>query len=311
MKKFKKILSFALVFVLCLSMSVEAFAVGDYIGDDIVLNHATESEFEVAMQKTEELQRTSSKSFTNSELTPIDEYKIAFDKRVQLSEDSLKKMGYSKDDIQIMKAYANGDIPFIQAASATSAQLTTRFICSSHTSSKYIFTYEWSWDKLALAEGTDICAIGIVGINNNSMAMVSTISSASSSITYIYSDGSMYQSSSIATEKLGEGASSSFVTSKMNSTGDRLVWAKEGSIRVVVVPAVSGNAFAAVRVAGEYGHSTSSSNTSISATVNVNPATSTISFTFKLSGQSTTKITKMGYKQSIYYNDGSVAVEQA
>lgn len=269
------------------------------------------SEYQMALEETQRLESIAQEenSSENSDKTPIEEYKEAFDARAEMSPEILCGMGYSADEIEILQRYKNGECSFEEAATRAAAVLTPNLKCTKHTTEKYIVEYSWEWDKTPVGLGEDGFALGLYGIDSQSVGFVTKLNSSTAAVTYCYTDGTYYKVEYPTTDVSTNAVSTKFDSYKLSDSGDRWVWAKRGYIIMNISPAVSGGkTFAAVRAAGEYGHSSKSSS-QIDISVSVDVLSGSITATFSISPSSSGTVTPYGKKQSIFYNDGSEHVE--
>ncbi|WMJ75954.1 hypothetical protein RBQ61_09955 [Sedimentibacter sp. MB35-C1] len=268
-----------------------------YEGNDSTTTITTEYEAVLEQSKIYNQQRSA------RGIDPLVEFEKGFTKRAALSEAELKGMGYSKEEITALKEYLKGNISFEAAATRASADLTATLTNSKHTTTRYTCKYSWSWDKTPIGLGEDAFALAMSGIDSKSKAFETKKMSSSASVSFHYTDGTFYKTETPSTSTSGNSVKCTFDSYKMNSLGDRWVWAKSGYITLSIAPAVSNSTtFECARAYGEYAHSTTSSGT-IDISVTVDAAGSiTVSFTHS---KGNTKRTLWGYKQIIFYNDGT------
>lgn len=282
-------------------------------------SHAMEpkSEYQMAIEETQRMEacvQAELQSGENSSAqikTPLEEYKEAFDVRAEMDAETLNGMGYSPAEIDVLQKYKNGECTFEEAATRASAVLTPSLTCTTHTQEKYIVKYSWEWDKLPAGLGEDGCAMGLYGIDDQSSGFVTKLTSSSAAVTYYCTENNAYYKT-VNTDKevSANTVSTKFDSYKLSDTGNQWIWAKRGYIIMTVSPAVSGGkTFAAVRAAGEYGHSSKGS-AQIDISVSVNVLTGNITVTFSVTPSSSASITTYGKKQFIFYNDGSKLEEK-
>lgn len=296
-KFFSSLLTSCVVVSLLASSTVTAMASSAYKGNDSTTTVTTEYEAVLEQSRVYNQQRSA------RGIDPLVEFEKGFTERAAFSELELKGMGYSKEEIAVLKEYLKGNISLENAATRASAKLTASLTNSKHTTTQYTCKYSWSWDKTPVGLGEDGFALAMSGIDSKSKHFETKKMSSTASISYNYTDGTFYKSESPSTDTSGNSVECTFDSYKLNSLGDRWVWAKSGYITLSIAPAVSNSTtFECVRTYGEYAHSTTSSGTiDISVTVN---ASGSITVKFSHSGGSS-KITLFGRKQIIYYNDGS------
>lgn len=302
----RRILSLVLAIAVCTSLGVTATAA--YETDTGVettsgLNLEPKSEYQMALEET---QRTRARMGTK---TPLEEYKEAFDVRARMDADTLRSMGYSEEEIAILQEYNDGNCSFEEAATKASAVLTPSVSSSMHTGEKYSVTYSWEWDRIPTGLGQDGFAMGLCGIDDQSMGFITKVDIFTASVTYYYTDNVKYKSESPEKTITTSGVSAKFQSYKMDDARDRWVFAKKGTMTAIITPAVTGKTkFAAVRVVGGYGHS-STTRTKINVSVKVDVKSGDVTTTFTVSSSSSGTVTTYGKKQVIFYNDGSKFVE--
>lgn len=98
-----------------------------------------------------------------------------------------------------------------------------------------------------------------------------------------------------------------FDSYKMNKTGDRYIWAKEGYITITITPAIpNSTTFAAVRASARYAHATTKGG---GADISVNVSgEGYVTFTLSHS-KGNSYVQSYGARQKVFYNNGSVVVE--
>lgn len=306
----KRLVAITLSMAICTMMAsipvsaLEPVIFSDSINDELITEPI--SEYQMAINETLKMESLAHSGVASEEkTTPLEDYRSAFDLRAEASPEVLIGMGYSDEEIQILQDYRNGVCTFETAAMRASAVFIPELKCTIHEPTRYIVEYEWEWDKTPVGLGQDGFALGIYGIDSQSVGFVTKLNSSTAAVTYYYTDGTYYKVESPTKDTSGNKVSTKFDSYKLNDLGDRWVWAKSGYIIMNISPAVSGEkTFAAVRAAGEYGHSSKSS-AQIDISVTVNVITGDITATFSIAPSSSGTVTPYGKRQSIFYNDGS------
>ena len=305
----RRSIAILLSMALCLPMLSSTFAAAEET-EDLNLNQDVEVtnqvEYQMAVEKTAQMESHGTEAQEDG-MTPIEEYKEEFDKRAAMPSEILSGMGYSDEEIAMLESYRKGEIPFETAAIATEAALASSLVCTTHSSDRYIVQYTWEWDKTPLGLGEDSFSMGLYGINASSVGIVTKLNSASLTVRYYYTDGTYYKIEAPSKTTSANSVSASFDSYKQDSTGSRWVWAKKGTLIMNISPAVNGVALAAVRAAGEYGHSDKRTAT-VNVSVSVNMLTGTITMSYSVA-PSSASVKIHGRKQYIFYNDGTVHVE--
>lgn len=236
---------------------------------------------------------------------PLEEYERALRIRASLSSAELVGMGYTEEEVELLKKFEDGRISFQEIAPRATATLTTDLEALSHTASRYSVRYNWSWSVPPTVLGKDGVSFGLYGIDSSSNAFDTKIDSKTSVVRYYYLDGRYHTSKSFPLETTARTVSGKFDTFIMDNTQSDRVWAKEGYITVAISPTVSGgSSFAAVRARAEYGHSTQG-NTNVNISISVNPVAGEITIRFSVSS-GTGSVSAMGQKQKVFYNNGNI-----
>ncbi len=228
------------------------------------------------------------------------EYENTIAKRAKLPDETLRKYGYTAEQIALLKAYDAGVLRFAEIAADTSATLTTWLTCSVHTTTEYTITYEWCWNILPAYAGDASVALTYDGITGSSSGLEPLLSSYRSRVNYFYVDrGYFYQTETGSLGLIGKCFSTEFPSQKRNSEDRAYVWPKTGTLTVTIAPAVSGgNTFAAVRADAAYGQAMDSG-ASPSLVVDIFFGFRPVTFA------SPSASVTYGRKQTIFYNDGS------
>ena len=314
----KRIFSLLLAVTVCSMMGATpavAYGLEETAERSVSQTIESKSEYEMAIEETQRMEacaKANTQSGNDGSVhakTPLEEYKEAFDVRAEVDTETLSGMGYSSAEIDILQKYKNGECTFEEAATRAAAVLTPKLECTTHTKERYVVKYSWEWDKTPVGLGEDGFAMGLYGIDDQSDGFVTKLNSSAATVTYYYTDNTAYKTEHPDKDVSTNTVSTKFASYKLSDLGDRWVWAKEGSITMIVTPAVSGGkTFEAVRAAGEYGHSSKRS-AQIDISVSVNAFTGDITATFSIAQSSSGTVTPCGKKQIIFYNDGTKFVE--
>ena len=186
----RKVISVMLCVILMLTLAIPAYAVEVSQEDDMMAGvtfggeTTTVSEYEIALQKTEQMPM----SVKSTGKTPLEEYKEAFDLRATLSPQELVGMGYTNDEVAVLKAYDEGNCSFEYAATYASASLTSSLYCVSRSSTQYKVRYTWAWDKMPTGTGEGGAALAIYGLNSSSQGFEVSKSGYLSNVNYFNTD---------------------------------------------------------------------------------------------------------------------------
>lgn len=298
----KRFFSIGLVLALFIT-TIPCASAADVSADQAAPVTTISSEYEMAIKESYEWElKQATIGNPSTEPDPLETYEAAFWERAQLPVDTLLQYGYSEDEVQILKAYAQGQIPFETAAPLASASLSGTLSCGIHTTSKYVIQYNWTWDKVPTGLGEDAAVLGAYGINQQSQSISTIMSAYSASVTYRYLDNGHYRVESTDADYDTGAIVSRFETYKLDDLGHEYVWAKSGTISMTLIPVVGSVQFAAAKAYGEYGHA-GKSHISIDATLRFNPATGLITAIFTANKEDAV-ITKLGKNLVTFYNNG-------
>ena len=266
----------------------------------------TISEYEEALHLTEQLNAVKEFDAISNDITPLDEYKLAFDERAQLPAETLKDLGYSEEEIQLLKDYADGKLSFDEVAPRASAVLSTVLSSSLYTTTQYKVRYTWSWDKTPAGTKKDTAILAVQGIDSSSHTLNTRISNKESKVTY-YVDDTYNKVESATLEVNGSYVTATYNKYKLTDNGNNWMWVKSGYLEVTLVPSISGgDTFAAVRARGELAVPTPHVD-SYSIAVAYSPSgTITITLTVE-TGRGT--ISHYGKVQKVFYNNGTYKSE--
>lgn len=305
----KKCLTLVLSVVFMLSLCIPVAAVSD---SEMEVESFSISEYEMVLRSHQEwLEEKSRNVAENAEMQsdPLEDYKDFLNERAALPEEVLRGYGYSDEQIDILKQYNRGELSFDEAARSSSAYLNGSLYCGTHTTTKYSVTYSWEWDILPDGLGQDGFGLGVYGIDSQSAGFDTRLESSAASVTYYYMTGTRYRSENVSKTPNTNNISAKFDSYKIADSGDRWVWAKSGTVTIVIVPTVSGGKqFAAVRARGEYSHS-SNDDIQLSLGISVNVLTGSIGFSASISNGSSGSINQCGVAQAVFYNNGSIHEE--
>lgn len=186
--------------------------------------------------------------------------------RANLSETELQGMGYTTEQIKILKAYDGTpleDNPQLQDASPTlTASLSRQAITTNYIKVKYT----WSWNACPIATFTDIVGFSWAAVNpqNGGVSLAFASKDGSMEVTYQYTASSITAKESV-TMSAGTGSGATaynsaqgrFSVVKYNTAGGIQSYAKSGTATVTLrLPNASANNLYEANVAAKYGHTT-------------------------------------------------------
>lgn len=196
--------------------------------------------------------------------------------RASLPESTLRNMGYSAGDIEVLKSY-NGekltaDSEVVKRASATcTGSIRKVQSTGTGTNQKIKFRYSWVWSKSPLVTSADSAAVTWFAYDEYGNLKKSTVASKTGSITYVdYASGAETERSISTYTKVADEAAKVLVGMDYpvridhNSTGGK--WAKRGEIEVQVSTGGRIYVLDSIDAGGKVGHATLSMS-SITATI--------------------------------------------
>lgn len=218
----------------------------------------------------EEMQRYSKEELMDAGMSEAEaeealafDYKEALYERAQLPEEKLAALGYTEEQIQILKDFAanpDGDYDF----AATAATLQGNISLISGSSTFRIVKYSWNWTSMPLINMEDHVGVRWQGVNNSgyTVDMSNDPNSGSATtnrvgkVTYYDVNGgaqSATESLSLTLDAINKSLTTDFPMSK--NVGGSTIWAKSGYItcRVTTRDGVVVNY---VNFQATYGHKT-------------------------------------------------------
>lgn len=220
----------------------------------------------------------------------------AYYDRAQLSEEQLAGLGYTDEQISILKQYDGSTITANSPILKASASCTGTASKVSTSTSKIAFKYSWSWSSAPVYMHTDKVAVKWQAYNSNSSA-IDVTNKQSTSVNYYWMNGKYNTAKSISTPTLStfNGCSANIpVQEPKELNGEaNFIWAKSGSTTVTLSKSNSNISY--IKFSGSYGHLQLSIATSISVDVGAgisisfspNSVTKTATITRKLTSSGT------------------------
>ena len=263
MKKLKGILSIFLVSLICLNCSVLAYE--RPLLEENIIESVSYSEYDVykkLMSTSDEV--LADEGFSPEEIEEIRSFSLesAFLERAQLDENSLKVLGYTDEQIRILKRYNGEPITdsseILRAASSCTGELA---VYSTSGTAMY-YGYKWTWSSLPLKALGERVALSWRGIDAGGYTINASATSKSGYVNY-YSTltGQLYDQPtlSVRAADIFDGCYADYEMIRYISNasdGTTSVWAKEGILNVRIVPDGS-TPFNLIKTYGAIGHQTS------------------------------------------------------
>ena len=193
--------------------------------------------------------------------------------RASLPESELSGMGYTSEEISLLKEYDGKKLTAGSAVLLALADCTGEIYCytSQTSSTSFKFRYSWEWDKLPISHYKDMVAVNWQALSSSGTIIgVSATSKVCKVWYYSVQTGARKtafdESLSMSTPSSFSGCSRSFNLTKAvpeQSDGTISVYAKEGHAICTVVPDGS-TGINKLKVYGAYGHAILTASISIS-----------------------------------------------
>lgn len=225
------------------------------------------------------------------------DYESALQDRAALSDDILESLGYTDDQIGILRAYSEGELAYEVAATATSSTCTgtlTRVSCGTNFIK---IRYKWVWNICPTWVLHDRAAVGYLGVDSTgsfkAIEADEETSSCSLKYKYVFNDGSVSQ----VTEEpesfdvLSYGATCTYDEGTVLGNSTFYKWMAEGTMTIKITP-VGDYTFSYVYALGKVAHKVVSGSLTPSVTFGTS---SSVSVTFSSSININTVALKDGY----------------
>ena len=181
---------------------------------------------------------------------PAGEYKDAFDRRARLDDEELRALGYSDDDIAVLRGYRDGERSFDEAAGLTTAVLDVNLEATELGPERFTVQYSWQWDKAPLGSGEAGAALSYYALTPESSLTDTLFDGATASVTYCASVQA--EGETVSVDVLGGKGG---VSAVFDSGGDGRDWARSGNISLSLTTTVEGvDSIGAVCTAYRYAH---------------------------------------------------------
>lgn len=165
-------------------------------------------------------------------MDPASEYKDGLDRRARMEEAELLALGYSEEEIAVLRAYRDGERGFDEAASLTTAVLDMNVEATELTNERVSVQCKWQWDKAPVGSGEAGVALACYVLTSDASPRVSIFEGTSASVTYCESASG--ESETVNVEASGSGGHASAV---FDTGGRGQPWACSGSITLSLIPA--------------------------------------------------------------------------
>lgn len=268
----KKMIALFVALSMIFSFAIESYATDLSLNiEDVVVNSNTSIEEEVFneyayiefLQDSTPLELQELGISQQDVSTLISEYEKALSERSMLSDSQLKEFGYSDAEIEILRAYADGETLSASELYAVSGTCTTRInrhYCYTDSAS---FSYSWEWDHCPFITLEDSAAMHWQVYDTNNNAIAAQRSSSHLLVQYyVKESGSTTSSTTLAYESLGyEEPNLDFNSINMqflvNTTHGTYLecYAKTGTVMVTVKPPKdSSQSISYIHISGLYAH---------------------------------------------------------
>lgn len=234
----------------------------------------------------------------------VEEFEKGLVARAALSDVELTALGYTQEEISLLRAFRDGDVLTDAELRAVSGTCTGKFQRNFVLGSKAEFTYIWTWDHCPIFTLSDASAIRWLVYDVNGHEIGVNVIEKHLKVNYHYKAlGGIGDFAFTTTGKNQENLDTNAINMqfpviswKTNSAGySTECFAKSGSVAVIVqVPAGVQNQIHHITVAGLYGHTTAGIGF---PSISVAPHSIGISFTGNL------KIDQIAGRKATIYKD--------
>ena len=179
-------------------------------------------------------------------------------KRSAMSDEQLYYYyGYNDSQIRILREYHGEPIesyPIIKGVLSATCSATYSIV--SRSSSSLSVVVSWVWSSMPFFGGTDKIGLYASGVNSSSVAMALNFSSYNGSINYYTPNGAYMSNSSISLSKFSTNILYSTFAMTTSLDGVMNLYAKTGTVSLVISPTATGNPVYAYTLDFAYGHTT-------------------------------------------------------
>ena len=167
----KRIISLVFSVILSLTILTPAYAADMAIADSETAEVSTYNEYDYIMAlKNAPAQQNAAQN--NSDVAEeIRAFEEAFAERAALPDETLEQLGYSSDEIHLLRRYASGEAltdSEMRAATATCTGVITK---QGFSGRLVMFTYTWTWDKCPTTTKKDSFAVRFCAIDSKGYAL--------------------------------------------------------------------------------------------------------------------------------------------
>lgn len=254
-----------LLFSVLLSLTIltPAYAAEAFTDNSDTTEVSVYNEYDYIMAlKNAPSQQTLTQNNTNA-AEEIRAFEEAFAARAAMPDDTLEQLGYSLDEIRLLRRYASGETLTDSEMRAASATCTGEITKQGFSGKLVMFTYTWTWNKSPTIGMKDSYALVWCAFDSNIHAM-DGIEPTAKEAKIKYYVGQTYQETLSGTfqESLAVNATNvQFNVTRpayYDSTGALVnSYAKTGYVKVTVgIPKPTGNEIYYMHVSAAYAHTT-------------------------------------------------------
>lgn len=315
----KKLISLLLVLALVVGICPTAFAAEtEAASTDTVAETTQYSEFEVYQEvishSDKELMEL---GYSQSEIDEVRNFSFedAFLERAKLNCEQLRGLGYTDEQIRILKEYNGEPITSTSEILRAAAQCTGKLTLISASTSIVYYGYSWEWSVMPLPNYVDTAAVAWAAVDTQGhFVSVSNINRTGYLNYYSTATNKLHSQTPLTVNRSldSDSISADIPVTKIvpeEADGTMVIWAKQGVINVKLqIDAASGaNSLYLVKTYGAVGHKTASCE--IGFSVSVGGSVFDPSFSVGINFTPTTKVSRVGVVYYGIYADGRM-VEQ-
>lgn len=316
----KKLISLLLVLALVVGICPAAFAMeSEVVNDDVMVETTVYSEFElyqrVISHSDEELMGL---GYSQSEIDEVRNFSFeeAFLERAKLDYDQLQGLGYTDEQIRILKAYNGEPITPTSEILRAAAQCTGKMTGISASTTIIYYGYSWEWSTMPLHDLGDVAALAWIAVDTQGHFVSVSPIARSGYLNYYSTATNKLHTQTPLTVTLNSdynGVSANIALKKIipeEADGTMVIWAKQGVVNVKLqLDAASGaNSLYMIKSYGAVGHKVLSCDVGFSVSAGVTGTGEVISVgvSVAITFTPTNKVDRVGVAYYAFYADGRV-----
>lgn len=311
----KRMISLLLVLALVVGICPAAFAGEGDTAEKAVAEEVTYSEFElyqdVLSRSDAELMES---GYTESEIDEIRNFSFedAFLERAKLSQEELEGLGYTDEQIRILKEYNGEPITATSEILRAAAQCTGKMTLMSASTSTIYYGYSWTWSTMPSFDLGDKAVLAWVAVDTQGHRVsVSPISKSGYLNYYSTATNKLHTQTplTVQLDKRQESVWADIGPKKVvpeETDGTMVIWAKQGviNVKLQIDAAPGANSLYLIKSSGVVGHKYLACE--VDYTVSVGASSAGAVLTLEINFNLTAKVNEVGVASYNLYADGRV-----